>query len=71
MRAMRGAKGIVHVKITQLGERLGELWIVRLFTGLKPNILEQCDIAVLHVLNNFLRHIANGVVTENDRMMDQ
>ena len=40
MRPMRGAKGIVHIQIAQLGERLGELWIVRLLTGLKPNILQ-------------------------------
>ena len=71
MRAVRGAKGIVHVKITQLGKRLGEFWIIRFLTGLKPNILEQRDIAVLHVVNDFLRHITNGVVTENDGMMDQ
>src|SRR6266571_8516649 len=71
MRPVRRAKGIVHIKIAQLGERLGELWIVRLLTRLKPNILEQRDIAVLHVLNDFLRHVTNGVVTENDGLMDQ
>ena len=64
-------KGIVHVKITQLGKRLGEFWVICLLTSLKPNILEQCDIAVLHVLNDFRRHIADGVVTENDGVMDQ
>src|SRR6476646_1795972 len=71
MRAVRGAKGIGYVKIAQLGKRFGEFWIIRFLTGLKPNILEQRDIAVLHVVNDFLRHISNGVVTENDGMMDQ
>ena len=71
MRAVRGAKSIVHVKIAQLGKRLGEFWIVRFLPGLEPNILEQRDIAVLHVLNDFLRHLTNRVVTENDRVMDQ
>ena len=71
MRPVRGAKGIVHIKIAQLGERLGELWIVRLLTGLKPNILQQRDIAVLHVLNDFLRHVADRVMTENHGMVDQ
>jgi hypothetical protein len=33
MRPVRRAKGIVHVKIAQLGKRLGEFWIVRLLTG--------------------------------------
>src|SRR5437762_11523106 len=71
MRPVRRAKCIVPIKIAQLGERLGELWIVRLLTRLKPKILKQRDIAVLHMLNNFLRHVTNGVVTENDGMMDQ
>src|SRR6476619_2818214 len=71
MRAMRGAKGIIYVKIAQLGKRFGEFWIVRFLTGLKSNILEQRDIAVLHVASDFLRHITNGVVAENDGMMDQ
>src|SRR4029077_12714679 len=71
MRAVRGAKGIVYVKIAQLGKRFGEFWIIRFLTGLKANILEQRDIAVLHVVNDFLRHITNGVVAENDGMMDQ
>src|SRR5512132_592857 len=71
MRPVRGAKGVVNVKITQLGKRLGEFWIVRLLARVETNIFEQRDIAVLHVLNDFLRHVTNGVVTENDGVMDQ
>src|SRR4029453_7285045 len=71
MRPVRGTESIVHIKIAQLGKRLGEFCIVRLLTWLKPNILEQGDIAILHVLNDFLRHITNGVVTENDGLMNQ
>src|SRR5262245_2474611 len=71
MRPVRGAESIVHIKIAQLSKRLGEFWIVRFLTWLKPNILEQGDIAILHVLNDFLRHITGGVVTENDGLMDQ
>ena len=48
MRAVRGAKGIVHVKIGRLGKRFGEFWIIRFLTWVKPNILEQRDIAILH-----------------------
>jgi hypothetical protein len=40
MRPVRGTEGIVHVKIAHLGERLGELWIIRFLTRLEPNILE-------------------------------
>src|SRR5215831_14846121 len=71
MRTMRGAKGIVHVKIAQLGEAVGEFWIIRLFTGLKPNIFEQRDIAVLHVLNDFLWHATDRVMTKNDGLVNQ
>src|SRR4029077_17230020 len=55
----------------QPGKRLGEFWIVRLLTRVETNIFEKRDIAVLHVLNDFLRHVTNGVVTENDGMMDR
>src|SRR4029453_11728036 len=71
MRPVRGAESIVHIKIAQLGKRLGEFWIVRLLIWLKPNILEQGGIAILHVLNDFLRHITNGVMTENDGLMNE
>ena len=71
MRPVRSAKSIVYIKIAKLGERLGEFWVVCFFTGLKTNILQQRDIAVLHVLNDFLRHIASGVVTEDDRLMNE
>src|SRR4051812_14572808 len=71
MRAVRSPKGIVHVKITHLGKRPGEFWIVCFLTGLKPNILEQRHIAVLHVVNDSLWHVPSGVVTENDGVMDQ
>ncbi len=40
MRAVRGAKGIVHVKITQSSKRLGEFWIVRLLARVETNIFE-------------------------------
>src|SRR5262245_51368393 len=71
MRTMGGTKCIVHINITQFSKRLREFWIVRLLTWLKPNILEQRDVAVLHVVDDFPGHIAEGVVTENDGMMNQ
>src|ERR1041384_584747 len=71
MRPVCGAEGIIYVKISQPGEGLGEFWIVRLFTRLKPNVFEQRDIAILHVLNDFLRHPTDRVMTKNDGLMDQ
>src|SRR5919106_2145056 len=71
MRPVRSTEGIVYIQIAQLGKSLGEFWIVRLLTGSEPNILQQRDISVLHVLNDFLRHVTNGVMTETDGLMDQ
>src|SRR5262249_60220557 len=71
MRPVRRAKGIVHVKIAQLRKGPGKLWIVRFFTWLEPDILEQRDVAVFHVLNNFLWHIADCFMAENNRMMNE
>src|SRR5438093_11955019 len=71
MRAMSGAKSIVDVKIGETGERFGKIRIVRFFSGLESQVLEERHVAVLHVLYDFSRHVANRVVTENDRLMNQ
>src|SRR5438094_5651555 len=71
MRAMSGAKSIVDVKIGETGERFGKIRIVRFFSGLESQVLEERHVAVLHVLYDFFRHVANRVVTENDRPMNK
>ena len=68
---MGRAEGVVHINFTEFGQRLGEFGVVRFFLRLKAQILEQRDVAVLHVLNDFLRNIANRVVTEDDRLTNQ
>jgi len=37
---------------------------------LESQVLQECNVAGLHMLDDFLRHFANRVVTENDRLMD-
>src|SRR4030095_2593653 len=71
MRAMSRAECIVDVEIAQLRQRFRELRIVRFFPRLEADVLEQSYIAVLHMLNDFFRHLPNGVVTKNNRLMDE
>ena len=71
MRAVRGAKRVVHIKIAKFGQRLRKVGIVSFLAGLKAEILKQHDIAASHVVNDFLRHLANRVVTKNDGVMNQ
>ena len=71
MGAMGCAESVVHINIAEPGERFRELWIVRFFPRLKTDILEERDVALLHVLNDFLGNGADCVVTKRDRMIDQ
>src|SRR3546814_7379764 len=45
MRAMRGRKGIVDVKVTDLGQRVGKGRIVLFLARVKAGILEHRDVA--------------------------
>src|SRR5205809_5678944 len=71
MCAVRRAKGVVHIKIAKLRERLSKLGIVRLFAWLEADVLQQGNVPTFHVVNNFRWHLSDGVVTENDRLMDE
>src|SRR6266571_672237 len=69
--AMRGAKGVVHIKIAEFRERLREFWIVRFLFRPEADVLEQSDIAILHMTDDFFRHLANRLLAENDWLMDE
>src|SRR5260370_37425224 len=71
MRAMRGAKGVVHIKIAESRERLREFWIVRFLFRLEADVLEQSDIAILPMSDDFFRHLANRLLAKNDWLMDE
>ena len=71
MGAMRRAERIVYIKITEFRECFREFRIVRFFLRLETDILEQSDIAILHVANDFFWNLTNCVVTENDGLMDK
>jgi hypothetical protein len=69
--AMRRAKGVVHINVAKFGERTGEFGIVGFFLGLKPKVLQQRDVAILHMSDNFFRNLAYRIVAEEDRLIDQ
>ena len=71
MRPVRSAKGIVHIQIAKFGKRLREGRVIGFLARLEADILEQRDIAVLHVLDDFSWHVANCVMAKNDGLMNQ
>ena len=38
---------------------------------MKTQVLQQRHVALLHVRHNFSRHLADGIVTENYRLINQ
>ena len=69
--AMGGAECIVHIKIREFSQRLGEVWIVCFLFRLKPEIFEQSDIAIAHVGDDLFWNLADGVVTENHGLVNE
>jgi hypothetical protein len=69
---MRGAESVVDVKaIAQLASDSAKLGIVRFLAGVEAQIFQQCDIALLHIRDDFLRISPDAIVAERDRMIDQ
>src|SRR5437867_5903198 len=62
---------IVYIKIAKFRERLRKRGIVRFFLRLKADVLEQGDIAALHMIDDFFWHVPNRVLTEYDGLMDK
>src|SRR5207253_4744348 len=71
VRAMRGPEGIIDIDVAEFRESTGELWVVRFLPGMKTQIFQERDVAVLHRGDDLFRHLANYVVTEDDRLIDQ
>src|SRR3954471_2689016 len=72
MGAMGRAESIVYIQsVAELSERPREVGVVGLFLSLKSKILQQHDFAVAHVGDDLARDIANRVMTEGDRTIDQ
>src|SRR5205807_4506473 len=52
--AVRGAEGVVHVHVAQLGKLLGEIRIILLLFLMETEILQQKDLAILEVIGRLL-----------------
>src|SRR5262245_455295 len=71
MSSVRGSESVVHIQIAKLGQFFSESRIVRFFARIETNILEQCDVAILHSRNDFRRYFSGSFRTECNRMVDQ
>ena len=71
MRAMGRAERVVHINIAELRQRLRKRRIVRFFAGVKPDVLQQRDVPLVHVANDRFRNVANRFRAERDRVIDQ
>ena len=61
VRAVRGCKGVVDVKVAERGEAFRELQIVALFFRMKANVFEQKHVAVVQLRDGALRLLADAV----------
>jgi hypothetical protein len=61
---MRRAERIVHVEIRQRSQLLGELLVVRLLLGMKPQILQKQGLPLLQLHGDFLRLGSHAVRRE-------
>jgi hypothetical protein len=68
---VRGAERVVHIKIAKFRQRLRKFRIVGFLPWLEPKILKQRNVAAPHVINDFLWHVADRVLTENDGVVNQ
>ena len=68
---MRGAKSVIHIKIAEFSECFRKFRVVCFLFRMEADVLKQSDIAVLHMIDDFFRHVANRLLAENDRLMDK
>src|SRR5439155_2274059 len=66
-----GPKRIVHIEIAKFCERFRKLRIIGFFFRLEADVLEQSDIAVLHVVKDLLRRFPDRNVTEYHWLMNE
>src|ERR1041384_5289035 len=68
---MRRAERIVYINVGQIRERVREFRIVRFFARLEAQVLQHRDIAIFHSGDDFVRNVADRVVTKEYRLIDQ
>ena len=70
MRAVRGRERVVDPDVAELGEFGNEGRIVLLFLFMEAGVLQAEDIAVLHRGHGLGRGLADAVLGEGDRLLD-
>ncbi len=70
VRAVRHREGVVDENVAELGERGDESRIVLLLAGMEAGVLQADDVAVLHRRHRMLGGLADAVVDEFDRPLD-
>src|SRR5579864_5312388 len=73
MRPMRRSKRIVYIQVAERGEGCGELWLVLLFFGMKPKILEQDEAGarLMHAANRLTHLVAHAIFDEPHRTSEE
>ena len=66
MRAMRGAKRVVHIDVRERGELLGKVVVVLLLLGMKTEIFQQHDATLRSRLHGLRRDCAHAVGGKRD-----
>ncbi len=65
---MRGAERVVDVELRKGGQRLGELGIVLFLFLVEADVLQQHDVAGLHLRDALLGILADDVLGQHDRL---
>ena len=68
---MRRAERVVHIEVAEFREGLGKSGIVRFFSGMETDVLEQRHVPLIHVTDDLFRDLADSVVTESNRAADE
>ena len=64
---MRGSEGVVDINVGEPGQAPGELGVIGLFPGVKPQVLEQQDIPRRELPDELLDLRPDAILDEPDR----
>ena len=68
---MRRTERVVHINIAEFSQGFGKRRIVSFFPRKKTNVLDQRDIALFHMGDDFFRNFPDRFVAERNRVANQ
>jgi hypothetical protein len=68
---MRGAEGVIHEDLGEVGHALRERGVVFLFTGVEAGVFEQKHVAIAERERLGLRLVADAIAGKGHRLADQ